>query len=321
MIHCVLLNPTVDRILRIAGFKLASTYKVNKIHEFPVGKAISVALTLKELQQDVNVIALIGQKEITSYERFLRRKKIAHTLIPIDGDTRSNITILDDKKKMTTHLRLPGFRVNQFHLKKIENILVNKVKENDFVVFSGSFPDGVPADYHFRVHELLKNKNIKFIVDTSGRPLELLLNVNPFIIKANLEEMSVILNKELTEAQELENRPTDEDLQQLLEMCSNLNNIAARFNVLTLGDYGALLFTDQERYYGFLDIEDATYTVGCGDSFLGGLIAGLNQNKSLPDILRLAVACGGANTQELGAGLLKKSDVDKYLELVELKKL
>jgi fructose-1-phosphate kinase PfkB-like protein len=50
-------------------------------------------------------------------------------------------------------------------------------------------------------------------------------------------------------------------------------------------------------------------------------MAGLEQNLSDEDCLRLATACGAANTQTDGPGLLKKADVDAFYPKVKIKRL
>ena len=60
MIFCILLNPTLDMVAHIKDFSAGSTYNISQPEHFPVGKAISVALTLSTLNLPVHVVSLIG---------------------------------------------------------------------------------------------------------------------------------------------------------------------------------------------------------------------------------------------------------------------
>jgi 1-phosphofructokinase family hexose kinase len=321
MIQCVLLNPTIDRILQIPNFEVGGTFQVSAFDEFPVGKAISVALTLKEIKEKVSVIAFIGKEEISQYEAFLNGRDIKHILIPIEGKTRSNTTILDTNQATTTHIRFPGFAVNQSHLKIMEKHIQDNINKDDFVILSGSFPNGVPNDYHLQLSKIIEQRQARFIVDTSGKPLETLQSVHPYIIKANLEEMSSIIGKKLIEKQELTEIPNKTTIKNLALSCRESIKIKNLFNVLTLGKYGAILFNSNTIMYSYLEVKNAIYTVGCGDAFMGGLVAGMNRNYPIEDIFRLATACGAANTQCLGAGILNNQDVEKFKPQVKIQKI
>ncbi|MCP4763121.1 MAG: 1-phosphofructokinase family hexose kinase [archaeon] len=320
MIYCVLLNPSIDNIIELSDFKSGNTYKISKNLKFPVGKSISVALTLKELGEQVSVFALIGKNQIQLYEEFLNKKKITYEFIPISGETRSNITIVDKKNNSTTHLRFPGFSINQSNLNDLKNKIEENIEEDDYIVFSGSIPKNTPKGFLEEISKIVKGKKAKFIIDTNGEPLKKIDIYSPLFIKANLEEMGKILGKNLIITPELTKKPNKDDLYLLLSKC-RLKKHNTKFNILTLEEYGSILYSDKEAYHAKIKIDNSTYTVGCGDSFLGGVIAGLIKNYSLKDILYLATACGAANTQELGAGILKKKKVDEYISKIQIQDL
>jgi fructose-1-phosphate kinase PfkB-like protein len=97
-INTVLLNPTIDQIYEIKNFKVGGTYKVSKNIVYPVGKAISFSLGIRELSKQENiikVIACIGKNEIQTYSNFLNSYNIKFKFIEVDGKTRSNKTIND----------------------------------------------------------------------------------------------------------------------------------------------------------------------------------------------------------------------------------
>ena len=60
-------------------------------------------------------------------------------------------------------------------------------------------------------------------------------------------------------------------------------------------------------------IESVVSTVGSGDAFLAGFVAGHFSNSDPGDCLRYGLACGAANTQQYGAGVLDPDEVDALL--------
>jgi 1-phosphofructokinase family hexose kinase len=320
-IFTILLNPTIDQIIYIDNFEAGGTYKSDNVIRNPVGKAISVALTLNSLQIPVHVIALIGKKEMGEYSKFLNSKNINNTLLPIEGFTRSNITIIDSKKNQSTHLRMPGFQVTGEDLKRLHNFLEIIIQSGDYVIFSGSNPPGTPIEYYFTPSEIINRKHAYFILDTSGLFLTNLHLYHPYLIKANIEEMGLILGQSLLSSPELIHNPSDEDLYGLLDKCSELSNYPSKINILTLAQYGSLIFSRDFAYYAVFSLKNAPYTVGCGDAFLGGFISGLYRNDTIENCIKLATACGAANTQTNCAGNIEKSCVENFVQQVQIKKL
>ncbi|MHA1341422.1 MAG: 1-phosphofructokinase family hexose kinase [Promethearchaeota archaeon] len=356
-----LFNPTIDRILKIDNFKPNGTYKVedNKEHVFSLGKSISVALTISKLAEtfatvatgeNLELIAFIGENEISLYNKFLNSKKIKHHLIPVKGKTRSNITILDPTNETTTHIRFQGFKVNDDKLLEMKKTIENIINQDDFAIFSGSFPPGMPPNYIANyIAPIIQKKGVKLIVDTSGPPLNYLIDCMPFFIKLNIAETNQILKLKLINQadaagksnvstvatnmffantfEELEYQPTHKILRSFATEILNNNKIleafkkGLKFYILTLGKYGSLYISPKKLYYSYINIEKSYYNVGCGDAFLGGLVYGLKNNFEIVKCLKLATACGAANTQTLGAGIIKKDIILKYFKQVKIENI
>ncbi len=307
--------------MEIPNFTVGETYQVQKTHEFPVGKAISVALTLQELEIQTHVVALIGKRELCLYQDFLDSKEIAHTFFPVQGVTRSNVTVIDSCSKSSTHLRFIGFEGTRQNFDDINSFLKIMVQKDDFVIFSGSLPLGASPEFFYEPSEIIRRKEAKLIIDSSGERLKLIKMYNPYIIKANLKEMEIIVNKQLCETNEFEHQPSEEELYTLLDLCSELNIYKSKFNVLTLGKYGSLIFNRKEAYFAQISLEKAEYNIGCGDAFLGGLVYGLTQDYSLKENIEIATICGAANTLCFGPGIINKKDFPHLRKIIEIQRL
>jgi 1-phosphofructokinase/tagatose 6-phosphate kinase len=59
---------------------------------------------------------------------------------------------------------------------------------------------------------------------------------------------------------------------------------------------------------------EAVATIGAGDAFLAGYIAGRYRGQSPVECLRFGVACGAESTQHVGAGILDPATVERLLE-------
>ncbi len=319
-IIAILLNPTIDEIYEINKFHVGGTFKVKGKIIYPVGKAISFSLGIRELidkSDIIKVIALIGQNEIQLYSDFLQSRDIPFKLIPVKGITRSNKTINDPINKTTTHIRSIGFSIDKSEVEKLRGITLMNVESGDFVIFSGSTPPGSPEDIYFKLINECKKKGAITVLDSSEKALIQGIKADPKIIKPNLNEFCQIVNG--LRISDINCLNFEEDILKIINNARILLNDDLEIILITLGDKGALCITKNEILYGHVSLDNVIDTVGSGDSFLSGFIVKYYFNGSIFDCFKNALACGAANTLLAGPGVFRKEDVGLLINNVEMK--
>jgi 6-phosphofructokinase 2 len=79
---------------------------------------------------------------------------------------------------------------------------------------------------------------------------------------------------------------------------------------------GAVLMTHTQAWHVAVPKVKSSTTVGAGDSFLGGLLAKLVEQRPLEEALRYAASAGTAALFTHGTGLCDPAEVDKlYAEM------
>ncbi|MDQ2672360.1 MAG: PfkB family carbohydrate kinase, partial [Actinomycetota bacterium] len=64
---------------------------------------------------------------------------------------------------------------------------------------------------------------------------------------------------------------------------------------------------------------EAVSTVGSGDAYLAGLLAGLlHRNLAPAEAIRLAAGCAAANAESLGAGLFEARRAEELADSVQV---
>ncbi len=318
-INSILLNPTIDQIYEIENFKVGGTFKVNKSSLFPVGKAISFALGIRELTSSeaiLRVLAVIGKDDITLYSDFLSSRNIDFKFLEVEGKTRSNKTINDPIQKTTTHIRERGFELKVNDVKNIYKILKDNIEEGDFTVISGSIPPGVTHKIYYDIINICKNEGALIVLDTNGPALVNGVLANPNIIKPNLVELSQILND--PQLNNLDFSDIIETSREIAKKAKVLLNNELEVVLITLGDKGAICMTNEKIVYGNVQVDKIIDTVGSGDSFLAGFIFSYYQEKALTECFKLAIACGAANTLIPGPGIFQIDDVKKIIKKVKI---
>ena len=319
-IIAVLLNPTIDEIYEIKNFYVGGTFKVDEKKIYPVGKAISFSLGIRELANNldlIKVIALIGQSEITLYTNFLKSKNIDHEFLSIKGYTRSNKTFNDPVKGTTTHVRNIGFNVNDQEIQKFLDIVLKNIYRNDFVVFSGSIPPGAPVDIYAKLINQCKKKGAITILDSSGKALIHGVKAGPKIIKPNIKELAQIINDKSFNNLDLLDK--EDSLLKIINKAKSLLNNELEIVLITLADKGALCLTKNEILYGNLKLEKVYDTVGSGDSFLAGFLVKYVFKENLIKSFKNALACGAANTLLPGPGIFKQETVKSLIKNVNIR--
>ena len=318
----ILLNPTIDEIYEIENFHVGGTFKVKNKIIYPVGKAISFALGLRELNQSrdlLKVIAFIGKEEIPLYSNFLNSKNIPFEFVKVDGKTRSNKTIDDPVNKTTTHIREFGFHVNKSEAQELIQSIENSVKESDICVFCGSLPLNLEDDIYYRLIMSCNEKGASCVLDTSGKALLEGIKANPKIIKPNLVELSQIIDDPNLNRVDFSNIHIA--CKTIVRRAKPLLNNELEIVLTTLGDKGAILLTKEKILYGNVVVDKVIDTVGSGDSFLAGFVLNQAFNKDLIECFKCAIACGAANTLTLGPGIFHIEDVKRLLKKVEIKEI
>ncbi|MFX1275629.1 MAG: 1-phosphofructokinase family hexose kinase [Promethearchaeota archaeon] len=319
-IIAVLLNPTIDEIYEIKNFHVGGTFKVNKKIIYPVGKAISFSLGIRELTNKpdiIKVISLIGQAEIQLYSSFLKSRNIEYEFVPIKGTTRSNKTFNDPVKGTTTHVRNTGFQVIKSELQLLREIILKNLLPNDFIIFSGSIPPGIPIDIYSNLISECKEKGATTILDSSGDALIHGVKAKPTIIKPNLKELAQILNNKSLSTLNL--LKIDDALLKIVSEAKILLSDDLEILLITLGKKGALCITKNENLYGIVKLEKVYDTVGSGDSFLAGFVIKYLYNESIIECFKNALACGAANTLLPGPGIFEQGMVQNLIREIKIK--
>ncbi len=311
MIYCVQLNPTIDRIVEVPQFSVGETLRIDKVTIYPLGKAISVALSVKTIGEPSLVVSPIGENEFDQYEQFLSENGVEHHLIPIAGRTRSNITIIDPLSHTTTHLREQGPMLSLDVLDSIGEFLKDHVKPKDVVLFSGSLPPGLPEDAYARLLSRLPPCKARGL-DTSGPALRLGMNGQPTFVKPNLEELGELFS---------DAPATPVDPITLVPFIERFRDQGVFLGAISFGEKGSILFNHDTILTAKLLIPTVIDTVGCGDAFFAGLAIGSSHDWGLEKIACIATAAAGANALTPGAGIFRRQDFEELKLKVRLQLL
>ena len=311
MIHDIVtitLNPTIDRVMEVPGFRIGGHLPGRMRSRTPSGKAFNVTRALGLLGVSSTAAGWMGRDAIDAFEAAARAVGSVPRFIPIDAPTRENITVLDTKRGVETHIRDVGPEITSTDVDKLEHEISVLAHPSAIMVFSGSTPPGVsPAQFGAFI-DLCIEKGARVAVDTSREPLSEAAARGVWLIKPNLAELMELTGRELT---------ADEDI----VAAARALNARIPVVIVTLGERGACCFADGRAHYGraVLPMERVRSTVGCGDAFMAGFLAEFCAAEGTAEsAFRKALAVAAASAMNEQPAMFTQEDVAWAKERLEL---
>ena len=301
-------NPCIDKSATVAQLIPEKKLSCSEPHFEPGGGGINVARAIKKLGGEATAIYPAGGYSGKFFNELLAIEKIPAITVEIENPLRENVIVLEDSSGNQYRFGFPGAKLLSHEWQQCIDA-IDKINNAEFLVASGSLPDGVPDDIFARLATISKKKNLKLIVDTSKAALKHAANEGVFMLKPNLSELSSLLGKELT---------LNDVAAAAKEMIEKKN---CEVLVVSLGEKGAMLFAQNHELKILPPKVEKKSTVGAGDSMLAGFVLSLSQGKNFETALRYGVACGTAATMNPGTELCNKKDADMLFQRIDVEEI
>jgi 1-phosphofructokinase family hexose kinase len=312
MIITVTLNAALDKTLEVPNFRVGRRHRSVEQTTMPGGKGVNIARALKRLGAPVIATGLAGGATGNMIVDALNDEAILNGFVRIREESRTNTAVLDPTTGVHTEINERGPAVSAHDLELFRDKLLYLAKGASMCVFAGSLPRGVPPDIYAGLIRELKKQNVTTIVDTEGEPLRLAARAEPDIVSPNELEAEELVGHEFNDS--------DDRAEAVVEM----TRLGPAEAIMTVSDGCYAYVSDggnQALYRVRVEEQEARSTIGSGDAFLAGYIAGRYQGRSPLECLRYGVACGAESVQHFGAGLIDPTAVDRLLGEVELEHL
>ncbi len=290
MIITVSLNPAIDRILDVPGFRAGRTLMGRVVAVVPAGKGLNVSRYLDALGVPSVAAAFVGERERAFYEESLAGTRVTLAFVPVASPTRVHTTILGERGRPETHIRVKGFAVTAANRAALARVLRAYARPGNTFVFSGSPPNGFSPAAFARLLRALARPGAQVVVDASGPALRAAARAGVDVLSPNEDEL-----REVTGARDA--------LAGARRLLKRVGAVAVK-----RGAKGGLLVTREGAWSASAPVPRARVrnTVGAGDAFLAGFLAAREKGASDADCLSAAVAAGAA---AVSAGVVGQLDL------------
>lgn len=277
-VYTVTFNPALDYTMQIDSLAIGKTNRANRSGIAFGGKGINVSTVLHRFGRKTVALGFLAGFTGDALEKALQRQGLPTDFIHLPkGLTRINIKL---KSKTETELNAEGPFIPAAAMEELKQKLA-AVTPNDIVVLAGSLPLSLPPESFSDLCRLLYEKNIPFVVDTSGQALRHALLYRPFLVKPNR-----------TELEEWAGAPLPDNAA-VFDAAAQLQQSGAQNVLVSLGAEGAYLLDELGKTH-ICHAPNGTVirTVGAGDSMVAGFLLGLSKGHEAA--LKTGVAFGSA---------------------------
>ena len=298
------LTPAWQQIL---VFDRLSPGEVNRAREAVwcgSGKVLNVGLAAHHLGGPSLTLAPLGGPPLLEIEREFAEMGVPRRWIRTEAATRVCTTLLDRATGQITELVENGRPLNDGELRAYLDAYSEEAARADVVVLTGSLPAGVPISFY---RELVAATRCPIVLDFRGEGLLSVLDLKPYVVKPNREELGQTIGRVL-----------DDDAA-LLDAMRELNRLGAQWVVVTDGAK-AVWVSSLEHVYRLVPprIEEVVNPIGCGDSLAAGIAWATRRGEPIIDAVRLGIGAAADNLSKVLPCRLEMDQATALAERVEV---
>ena len=309
MIYTVTLNPAIDKTVVIEDLRPGCVNRVASLRTDAGGKGINVSKCLRALGEKSVAAMILAGDAGQKLEAMLQQLQIPVLAVWTEGQSRTNLKIMDPVKQENTDINEPGPQVSGELLEAFLLKLGEKILPGDVVILSGSLPAGVDKGLYGRWITYLRQLGACVYLDADGEPMRQGLGAVPYMIKPNNDELAALQGKETL------------TMEEMIAEGKRLHGAGIAEVVISLGGDGALFVSHEGCYRADALRVPVKSTVGAGDSVVAAMAFGQTRNLCREDKIRLSVAMGAASVMQDGSQSPEAELVWELAKQVNIEKL
>jgi len=301
------LTPAWQQILVFDGFRYGEVNRAAEVHWCASGKVFNAGIAIHRLGGPSLMLATVGGPVLSEIEHDLDRLGVPRRWVRTESATRVCTTILDRATGTMTELVENGRPLRDEELDQFAAAYAEEAQRASVAVVIGSLPAGAPHSFYRR---LLKQTPCPAVLDFRGPGLIDVLDLHPYVVKPNREELARTVGHALD---------TDAEL---IDAMRELNRRGAQWVVITEGGR-ALWISSVDRLYRVEPPrpQKLVNPIGCGDALASGIAWATREGRPLVEAVRLGVAAAGANLRQMFPCRFDPALIDEILPHVQVEQL
>lgn len=262
------------------------------------GKVLNAGMAVHRLGGPSLTLAPLGGSPLVEIDREFAALGVPRRWIETRAATRVCTTVLDRAAGRITELVENGRPLDKTELRDFGAAYAEEAARAEVVVLIGSLPSGAPVSLY---RDLVACTRCPMVLDFRGEGLLSVLDLKPYVVKPNREELEQTFGRSL-----------DDDTD-LLAAMRELNRLGAQWVVVTQGAKAVWLSSAVEAYRLMPpQIAEVVNPIGCGDCLAAGIAWATRRGNPIVDAVRCGVGAAGDN---LGSVLPCRLDAQNVANL------
>jgi len=300
------LTPAWQQVAVFDTFRHGEVNRAREVHWFASGKVFNAAIAVQRLGGPGVALAPAGGPLLEQIRRDLEKIGLASRLIVTESPTRVCTTIIDLGSRKITELVENGLPLSANELAEFRDAYAEEAGRAEVAILIGSLPAGTPASFY---QELVARTPCPAVLDFRGEGLLACLDLRPYLVKPNREELAQTVGRPLA---------SDEELREAMQ---SLNRRGAQWVLVSQGS-GPVWITSEKAAWRAHPIpvprEEIVNPIGCGDALTAAIACATREGRDLLDGVRLGLAAAHANIRQLRQCRFDPSGVRELAQTVRV---
>lgn len=277
------LSPAWQQILVFEPFRAGQVNRAIEARWCASGKVFNAGIAAARLGGPSLTVAPVGGPSAPQIVRELDCLGVPHRLVETKSATRICTTVLDRPSGQMTELVENGLPMTSHELEQFLAAHAEEAARAEVAVIIGSLPSGVPHGYY---RQLLERTKCPAVLDFRGPGLTGLLDLRPFVVKLNREELVQTVGRSLA---------SDDAL---LDAMRQLNRAGAQWVVVTDGPKPVYAMSSGgvHRLHPPA-VEEIVNPIACGDAMAAAIAWATRRGDAPVEAVRFGI---GASLENLG---------------------
>ncbi len=292
------LTPAWQQIMVFDRLRSGEVNRARQIAWCGSGKVLNAGLAAHHLGGPSLTLAPLGGPPLTEIEKEFAALGVPRRWIETAAATRVCTTLIDRATGQITELVENGRPLSECELGDYRAACIEEAARAEVAILIGSLPAGVPDSFY---RELVAATPCPMVLDFRGAGLLSVLDLKPYVVKPNREELGQTLGRAL------------DDEAALLAAMRELNRRGAQWVVVTQGAE-AVWVTSLDETYRLVPprIEEVVNPIGCGDCLAAGIAWATRRGDSIVDAVRFGIGAACDNLGKLLPGRLEPGNVARF---------
>lgn len=307
MILCAGLTPAWQQILVFDAFHPGEVNRAREAHWCASGKVLNAGIAAHHLGGPSLTLAPLGGAPVEPIEREFDEFELPTRFVVTETATRICTTIIDRSTGAITELVENGRPLTPHELDAFRKVYAEEAAKAEVAVLIGSLPVGTPPTFY---RALLEQTPCTAVLDFRGEGLLSVLDLKPYVVKPNREELAQTVG-----------RPLDTD-DALLSAMRSLNARGAQWVAITQGAGPVWLASAAQAYR--LDpppVDKVVNAIGSGDAMTAAIAWATRDGRGAVEAVRFGVAAAVENLRQLLPCRLDPAEVARQAERVRVEQV